>query len=160
MPQQDKALTDPTVLDGPIDGMKVPIPWGGKTGTLILEKVKIPVGLTLHKIIVDYDTINQYGNITGGSITKINHYTYTINNDQLENIAYGNYKYSSDENVFVSYLSPNDISTILQNNAYTAKLETDDDIYGSGALYSNSSFEMINTFKVESAKTVKPVLIS
>lgn len=155
----DAPIKPPTVI---IDNvLQAPIPWGGKAGDISFNRIKIPPGLTLHKINIHYK--NEGGNCQiVGSPT---HTTYIMpdaafssNGIPVENISIddrylqGNYS--------ISYIDLSDVNSFMQTyvesgNEITYNTnEHGSRIAAAGALYSYNSWETTNTFYVKSAETV------
>ena len=158
-PTLDTPIKPPTVI---IDNvLQAPMPWGGKAGDISFNRIKIPPGLTLHKINIHYK--NEGGNCQiVGSPT---HTTYIMpdaafssNGIPVENISIddrylqGNYS--------ISYIDLSDVNSFMQTyvesgNEITYNTnEHGSRIAAAGALYSYNSWETTNTFYVKSAETV------
>lgn len=160
MPSQTVVpVTPPTfIID---DTLQAPIPWGGKAGDISFNKIKIPPGLTLHKINIHYK--NEGGNceIDGNPI----HTTYVMpdaafssNGIHVENISLNDYYTKG--NYSISYIDLSNINSFMQTyvgdiTTYTYIANEDDTIItATGALYSYNSWESTNTFYVKNAETV------
>ena len=152
-------IKPPTIIID--DTMQAEIPWGGKAGDISFNRIKIPPGLTLHKINIHYK--NEGGNCRiVGSPT---HTTYIMPDTAfgsdgipVENISIddrylqGNYS--------ISYIDLSDVNSFMQTyvesgNEITYNTNEDGSrIAAAGALYSYNSWETTNTFYVKSAETV------
>ena len=139
--------------------LSTPIPWGGKAGSISFNKIKIPPGLTLHKINIHYTvTSDRYGEISGSPT----HTTYVMpdaafgaNGIPVENIK----AYDAKSN-YISYIDSSYVNSFMQTyvesgNKITYNTNEDDSIItAKGSLYSSSSWESITTFYVKNAETV------
>lgn len=155
----DAPIKPPTVI---IDNvLQAPIPWGGKAGDISFNRIKIPPGLTLHKINIHYKNEGGKCQIVG----RPTHTTYIMpdaafssNGIPVENISIddrylqGNYS--------ISYIDLSDVNSFMQTyvesgNEITYNTNEDDSIITAvGALYSYNSWETTNTFYVKRAETV------
>lgn len=158
-PTLDTYIKPPTVI---IDNvLQAPMTWGGKAGDISFNRIKIPPGLTLHKINIHYKNEGGKCQIVG----RPTHTTYIMpdaafssNGIPVENISIddrylqGNYS--------ISYIDLSDVNSFMQTyvesgNEITYNTNEDDSIIAaSGALYSYNSWETTNTFYVKSAETV------
>lgn len=153
-------IKPPTVI--PDCTLSTPIPWGGKAGSISFNKIKIPPGLTLHKINIHYTvTSDRYGEISGSPT----HTTYVMpdaafnyNGIHVENISLNDYYTKG--NYSISYIDLSNINSFMQTyvdsgNEITYTTNEDDSIItAKGSLYSSSSWESITTFYVKNAETV------
>lgn len=138
------------------DTLKIPIPWGGKAGDISFNKIKIPPGLTLHKINIHYENDGGNCRIVGNPT----HITYVMsdaafssNRIPLENIPMDEFNSGN----YISYIDSSYVNKFINDHpneiTYTEN-EEDSIITASGALYSYNSWESTNTFYVKSAETV------
>ena len=152
-------IKPPTIIID--DTLQAEIPWGGKAGDISFNKIKIPPGLTLHKINIHYK--NEGGNCQ--IVEGPTHTTYVMpdaafsyNGIHVENISLDDYYTKG--NYSISYIDLSNISSFIQTyvdsgNEITYTTNEDDSIItASGALYSYNSWESTNTFYVKSAETV------
>lgn len=152
-------IKPPTIIID--DTLQAEIPWGGKAGDISFNKIKIPPGLTLHKINIHYK--NEGGNceIDGNPI----HTTYVMpdaafssNGIHVENISLNDYYTKG--NYSISYIDLSNINSFMQTyvgdiTTYTYIANEDDTIItATGSLYSYNSWESTNTFYVKNAETV------
>ena len=153
MPDQQPYINPPTVV--PEDGRKIPLPWGGKAGGISFNKIAIPAGLTLHKIIIHYSKYNGIGSIDGSPI----HTTYVMPNkafadDGIEvvNSSTGQYVQSK----YISYIDLSNVNSFMNENADKINKITQEEsiIDASGSLYAADSWVTTNTFYVKNAETV------
>lgn len=141
--------------------LQAPMPWGGKAGDISFRKIKIPPGLTLHKINIHYK--NEGGNCR--IVERPTHTTYIMpdaafssNGIPVENISLDGYHLQG--NYSISYIDLLDVNSFMQTyvesgNEITYNTNEDDSIIAAGgALYSYNSWETSNTFYVKSAETV------
>ena len=158
-PTLDTYIKPPTNI---IDNvLQAPMSWGGKAGDISFNRIKIPPGLTLHKINIHYKNEGGKCQIVG----RPTHTTYIMpaaafssNGIPVENISLddrylqGNYS--------ISYIDLSDVNSFMQTyvesgNKITYNTNEDDSIITAiGALYSYNSWESTNTFYVKSAETV------
>lgn len=155
MPSQTVVpVNPPTVITD--DTMKIPTPWGGKAGDISFNKIKIPPGLTLHKINIHYE--NEGGNCRiVGSPT---HTTYIMSDTAfssniipIENIPMTDFNSGN----YISYIDSSYVNKFINEhpNEITYTVNEDDSIItAKGSLYSSSSWESATTFYVKSAETV------
>ena len=157
MPSQTVVpVTPPTVIE---DTLQALIPWGGKAGDISFNKIKIPHGLTLHKIKIQYKNENGHCEIDGNPT----HTTYVMpdtafssNGIPVENIPMNEFNPGD----YISYIDLSNINSFMQTHVddittYTYIANEDDSIItATGALYSYNSWESTNTFYVKSAETV------
>ena len=154
MPSQTVVpVTPPTVIE---DTLKALIPWGGKAGDISFNKIKIPPGLTLHKINIHYENVGGNCRIVGSPT----HATYVMsdaafnsNRIPVENIPMNEFSSGN----YISYIDSSYINKFINDhpNEITCTTNEDDSIINaSGSLYSSSSWESITTFYVKSAETV------
>ena len=155
MPSQTvDQIKPPTIIID--DTLQAEIPWGGKAGDISFNKIKIPPGLTLHKINIHYK--NEGGNcqIAEGPT----HTTYVMsdaafsyNGIPIENIPMNEFSSGN----YISYIDSSYVNKFINEHpneiTYTAN-EDDSIITASGALYSYNSWESTNTFYVKSVETV------
>ena len=158
-PTLDTPIKPPTV--DIINPLQAVMSWGGKAGDISFNRIKIPPGLTLHKINIHYKNEGGKCQIVGGPT----HTTYIMpdaafssNGIPVENISIddrylqGNYS--------ISYIDLSDVNSFMQTyvesgNEITYNTNEDDSIItAAGALYSYNSWETTNTFYVKSAETV------
>ena len=155
MPSQTVVpVNPPTVITD--DTMKIPTPWGGKAGDISFNKIKIPPGLTLHKINIHYK--NEGGNcqIAEGPT----HTTYVMpdsafsyNGIPIENIPMNEFSSGN----YISYIDSSYVNKFINEHPNEITYNTNEDdsiITASGALYSYNSWESTNTFYVKSVETV------
>lgn len=158
MPSQTVVpVTPPTfIID---DTLKKPMTWGGKAGSISFNKIKIPAGLTLHKINIHYTvTSDRYGEISGSPT----HTTYVMPNTAFssDGIPVENIKIYDAKSNYISYIDSSYVNSFMQTyvdsgNEITCMTNEDDSIINaSGSLYSSDSWESITTFYVKSAETV------
>ena len=155
MPNQ--VIEPPTfIID---EGLEVPVPWSGKAGDISFNKIKIPPGLTLHKINIHYTkTGDRYGEISGSQTNTTYVMPDTVfdaNGIPVENISLDDYY--SEDNYYISYIDLSYVNKFINDHpneiTYTTN-EEDSIITASGTLYSANSWESTNTFYVKSAETV------
>ena len=156
MPSQTVVpVTPPTVIE---DTLQAVIPWGGKAGDISFNKIKIPPGLTLHKINIHYK--NEGGNCQ--IVEGPTHTTYVMpdnafssNGIHVENISLDDYYTKG--NYSISYIDLLDVNKFINDHPNEITYTTNEDdsiITASGALYSYNSWESTNTFYVKSVETV------
>ena len=160
MPSQTvDQIKPPTIIID--DTLQAEIPWGGKAGDISFNKIKIPPGLTLHKINIHYK--NEGGNC---QIVEVpTHTTYVMpdaafnyNGIDVENISLNDYYTKG--NYSISYIDLSNINSFMQTyvdsgNEITYTTNEDDSIItATGALYSYNSWESTNTFYVKNAETI------
>ena len=158
-PTLDTPIKPPTLdINNPLQAV---IPWGGKAGSISFNKIKIPPGLTLHKINIHYKNEGGKCQIVEGPI----HTTYIMpdaafssDGIPVENISLD--YYHTQGNCSISYIDLSDVNSFMQTyvesgNKITYNTNEDDSIItAAGALYSYNSWETTNTFYVKSAETV------
>ncbi len=146
-------IDQPTVITG--DGMQIPLAWGGKAGGISFNKIAIPPGLTLHKIVIHYSKNNGIGSIDGFPI----HTTYVMPNAAfaasgiaVENVPTGGYSQSK----YISYIDLSNINSFMNEQADNINKITQEEsiIDAAGALYAADSWVTTNTFYVKNAETV------
>lgn len=146
-------IDPPTVITG--DGMQVPLPWGGKAGGISFNKIAIPSGLALHKIVIHYSKNNGIGSIDGFPI----HTTYVMPDAAfadsgigVENVPTGEYAQSK----YISYIDLSNINSFMNEhvNDIITENQTESIIDATGALYAADSWVTTNTFYVKNAETV------
>ena len=159
MPSQTVDYIKPPKVNPDDCTLSTVIPWGGKAGSISFNKIKIPPGLTLHKINIHYTvTSDRYGEISGSPT----HTTYVMpdaafgaNGIPVENIK----AYDAKSN-YISYIDLSYVNSFMQTyvesgNKITYNTNEDDSIItAKGSLYSSSSWESITTFYVKNAETV------
>ena len=155
MPSQTVVpVTPPTfIID---DTLQAPIPWGGKAGDISFNKIKIPPGLTLHKINIHYK--NEGGNCQ--IVEGPTHTTYVMldaafssNGIPIENIPMNEFNPGD----YISYIDSLYVNKFINDHPNEITYTTNEDdsiITASGALYSYNSWESTNTFYVKSAETI------
>lgn len=152
-------IKPPTIIID--DTLQAKIPWGGKAGDISFNKIKIPPGLTLHKINIHYK--NEGGNCQ--IVEGPTHTTYVMpdaafnyNGIHVENISLNDYYTKG--NYSISYIDLSNINSFMQTyvdsgNEITYTTNEDDSIItATGALYSYNSWESTNTFYVKNAETI------
>ena len=149
-------IKPPTIIID--DTLQAPIPWGGKAGDISFNKIKIPPGLTLHKINIHYKNAGGNCEIDGNPI----HTTYVMpdaafssNGIHVENISLNDYYTKG--NYSISYIDLLDVNKFINDHPNEITYTTNEDdsiITASGALYSYNSWESTNTFYVKGAETV------
>ena len=159
-PTLDTPIKPPTpdIIDNPL---QVVMPWGGKAGDISFRKIKIPPGLTLHKINIHYKNEGGKCQIVG----RPTHTTYIMPDTvfgtdgiPVENISVDDY--NTQGKYYISYIDLSDVNSFMQTyvesgNEITYNTNEDDSIIAAGgALYSYNSWETSNTFYVKSAETV------
>lgn len=155
MPSQTvDQIKPPTIIID--DTLQAEIPWGGKAGDISFNKIKIPPGLTLHKINIHYK--NEGGNcqIAEGPT----HTTYVMpdsafsyNGIPIENIPMNEFSSGN----YISYIDSSYVNKFINEHPNEITYNTNEDdsiITASGALYSYNSWESTNTFYVKSVETV------
>ena len=155
MPSQTvDQIKPPTIIID--DTLQAEIPWGGKAGDISFNKIKIPPGLTLHKINIHYK--NEGGNcqIAEGPT----HTTYVMpdsafsyNGIPIENIPMNEFSSGN----YISYIDSSYVNKFINEHPNEITYNTNEDdsiITASGALYSYNSWESITTFYVKNAETV------
>ena len=159
MPSQTVDYIKPPKVNPDDCTLSTVIPWGGKAGSISFNKIKIPPGLTLHKINIHYTvTSDRYGEISGSPT----HTTYVMpdavfgaNGIPVENIK----AYDAKSN-YISYIDLSYVNSFMQTyvdsgNEITYTTNEDDSIItATGALYSYNSWESTNTFYVKNAETI------
>ena len=158
-PTLDKPIIKPPTVVIDNVPLQVAMSWRGKAGAISFDKIKIPPGLTLHKINIHYK--NEGGKC---QIENLTHTTYIMPDTAfgsdgipVENISVDNYH--TQGNYFISYIDLSDVNSFMQTyvesgNEITYTNENDSRIFAAGALYSYNSWETSNTFYVKSAETV------
>lgn len=155
MPSQTVVpVNPPTVITD--DTMKIPTPWGGKAGDISFNKIKIPPGLTLHKINIHYENGGGNCRIVGSPT----HMTYVMsdaafsyNGIPIENIPMNEFSSGN----YISYIDSSYVNKFINEHPNEITYNTNEDdsiITASGALYSYNSWESTNTFYVKSVETV------
>ena len=155
MPSQTVVpVNPPTVITD--DTMKIPTPWGGKAGDISFNKIKIPPGLTLHKINIHYENAGGNCRIVGSPT----HTTYVMpdaafgaNGIPIENIPMNEFSSGN----YISYIDSSYVNKFINEHPNEITYNTNEDdsiITASGALYSYNSWESITTFYVKNAETV------
>lgn len=156
MPSQTVGPVNPPIVITDIP-LKTVVPWGGKAGSISFNKIKIPPGLTLHKINIHYTvTSDRYGKISGSPT----HTTYLMSDTAfssniipLENIPMTDFNSGN----CISYIDSSYVNKFINEhpNEITYTVNEDDSIItATGALYSVNSWESATTFYVKSAETV------
>ena len=147
-------IKPPTIIID--DTLQAEIPWGGKAGDISFNKIKIPPGLTLHKINIHYENVGGNCRIVGSPT----HATYVMpdaafssDGIPIENIPMNEFNPGN----YISYIDSSYVNKFINDhpNEITYNVNEDDSIItASGALYSYNSWELITTFYVKSAETV------
>ena len=157
MPSQTVVPVNPPtfIID---DTLQAVIPWGGKAGDISFNKIKIPPGLTLHKINIHYK--NEGGNCQ--IVEGPTHTTYVMpdaafnyNGIHVENISLNDYYTKG--NYSISYIDSSYVNKFINEHPNEITYNTNEDdsiITAKGALYSYNSWESTNTFYVKNAETI------